>query len=129
MWSAPVHLPCFSSGRKAVITGEDRVDFDGTIWNLRRSKTVPSMLRHLQRWEMQTPVECCVGKEWGNLRTTMDGMERVITSESKQFWSLLLQVHQLLGSSCQSMQLMQELQAFCVVVSQGAEDKVTTLWV
>lgn len=26
-----------------------------------------------------SPVECCVGKEWGSLRTTMDGMERVIT--------------------------------------------------
>lgn len=78
---------------------------------------------------MQTPVGCCVGKEWGSLRMTVDGMERVTTYESKQLWSLPLQVHQLLGISCQSMQLMKELQAFFVVVSQGAEDKLTTLWV
>lgn len=73
-----------------VIIGEDGVDLDGTIQNLRRSKTVPSMLRHLQRWEMQTPVGCCVGKEWGSLRMTVDGRERVITYESKQLWYLPL---------------------------------------
>lgn len=71
-----MHLQCFSSGRKAVVTAEDGVDFDGTVQNLRRSKTVPAMLRHVQRWEMQTPV----GREWGSLRMTMDGMERVRTN-------------------------------------------------
>lgn len=87
MQSAPLYLPCFSSGRKAGIAGEDGVDSDGTIQNLRRSRTVPSMLRHLQSWDMQTPVGCCVGKEWSRIKMTMDGMERVVTFGSKQLWS------------------------------------------
>ncbi|RLV99710.1 hypothetical protein DV515_00009597 [Chloebia gouldiae] len=64
----------------------------------------------------------------------LDGFHLIGKYSCKALWKSLLgvcpapsQVHQLLGNACLSMQLMQECQAFCVVVSQGAEDKLTTL--